>query len=226
MDTLKTSKTVSLPRQPKAVVFDLDGTLIDSERLVKAAYSAQCAVFGVEMSDAHFLSLVGLHREANDARLRELFGAAFPLPAFYEGITAHIGDGVADLKPGAVELFGLVAEKGLPVGLATSSGPGWVERHFSAHQLHDRFGVIVTRDDVENRKPHPEPYLKAAGLLGVAPEDVLAIEDSPTGIRSASAAGMMAVLAPDLIVPDDETRGFALCVVETLHDVVAMLGGR
>ncbi len=213
----------ALPRRPKAVVFDLDGTLIDSERLVKAAYLAQCEAFGVEMSDAHFLSLVGLHREANDARLRDLFGADFPLLKFYEGITAHIGDGVAELKPGAVELFGVVRDRALPVGLATSSGPGWVERHFAAHSLHERFGVIVTRDDVTNRKPHPEPYLKAAELLGVAPGDVLAVEDSPTGLRSASAAGMMAVLAPDLIVPDDETRALALCVVETLHDVVAMI---
>lgn len=213
----------ALPRAPKAVVFDLDGTLIDSERLVKAAYFAQCEVFGVAFLDEQFLSLVGLHREANDARLLELFGADFPLPRFYEAITAHIGEGVAELKPGAAELIGLVAGRGLPVGLATSSGPGWVERHFSAHDLYSGFGAIVTRDDVVNRKPHPEPYLKAAGLLGVAPEDVLAIEDSPTGIRSASAAGMMAVLAPDLISPDEETRGHALCVVETLHDVVAML---
>lgn len=214
-----------LPREPKAVVFDLDGTLIDSERLVRAAYFAQCEVFGVAFTDEHFLSLVGLHREANDARLRELFGAEFPLADFYAGITNHIGDQVPELKPGVVELLALVGEMGLPVGLATSSGPGWVERDFDAHDLHRHFSAIVTRDDVVNRKPHPEPYLKAAGLLGVAPEDVLAVEDSPTGLRSASSAGMMAVLAPDLIVPDEETRGLAVCVVETLHDVIGMLRG-
>ncbi len=212
-----------LPRPPKAVVFDLDGTLIDSERLVKAAYFTQCEVFGVAFSDEQFLSLVGLHREANDARLRELFGAAFPLEDFYAGITGHIGDQVADLKPGVMELLALIADMKLPVGLATSSGPGWVQRDFDAHDLHRHFSAIVTRDDVVNRKPHPEPYLKAAGLLGVAPEEVLAVEDSPTGLRSAAAAGMMAVLAPDLIAPDEETRGLAHCVVETLHDVVGML---
>ncbi len=212
-----------LPRAPRAIVFDLDGTLIDSEAMVKAAYFAQSRAFGVDFSEEQFLSLVGLHREANDARLLELFGADFPLPDFYAGITAHIGEKAAELKPGAAELFGLVGEMGLPVALATSSGPGWVERHFDAHDLHWRFSAIVTRDDVENRKPHPEPYLKAAGLLGVDPVDVLAVEDSPTGIRSASAAGMMAVLAPDLIVPDKETRGLALCVVETLHEIAGML---
>lgn len=218
-----TAPPIALPRAPKAVVFDLDGTLIDSERLVKAAYFAQCEVFGVPFSDEHFLSLVGLHREANDARLLELFGATFPLADFYAGITAHIGDGVADLKPGALELLDMVGMRKLPVGLATSSGPGWVDRHFTAHGLRPRFGAIVTRDDVENRKPHPEPYLRAAALLGVAPAEVLAIEDSPTGIRSASAAGMMGILAPDLITPDDDTRGHALHVVETLHEVIEML---
>lgn len=216
-------RAAGLPRRPRGVVFDLDGTLIDSERLVKAAYFEQADAYGVAFSEADFLSLVGLHREANDARLLDLFGADFPLAEFYEGISAHIGDGVAPLKPGAPELLELVGALGLPVGLATSSGPGWVERHFSAHEMGHRFGVVVTRDDVVNRKPHPEPYLKAAAGIGRQPGDVLAVEDSPTGFRSAHAAGMMTILAPDLIEPDAETSAMAHGVVDSLHAIVDLL---
>ena len=96
----------------------------------------------------------------------------------------------------------------------------------SAPTWRSRFRGVVTRDDVVNGKPHPEPYLKASTALGYSPADVLAIEDSPTGLRSAHAAGLMAILAPDLIQPDDEARGLALHVVTSLDDVREMLRHR
>ena len=213
---------MSLPRRPKAVVFDLDGTLIDSEALVKEAHFAACAELGVTMTDAQFLALVGLHREANDAQLLGYYGSDFPLESFIAATRAHVGDRVAPLKPGALETMAALDEIGLRFGLATSSRRPWVERHFSTHGLTHRFGAVVTRHDVVNGKPDPEPYLRASHLLGAAPQDVLAIEDSHAGVRSAHGAGCMTVMAPDLLAADEEMREKAI-VVASLHDVIALL---
>ena len=187
---------MSLPCKPLAVVFDLDGTLIDSEALVREAHFAACDQLGYAMSEAQFLSLVGLHREANDIQLRRFYGDDFPLEDFIAATRAHVGERVARLKPGAVELMDALDEIRLPYGLATSSRRPWVDRHFAAHGLTQRFSAIVTRLDCTDSKPPPEPYLKASALLGAAPEHVLALEDSHAGVISAHAAGCMTVMIP------------------------------
>jgi len=211
-----------LPRRPLGAVLDLDGTLIDSESLVREAYFDSCRDLGVSISDTQFLTLVGKNRDDNDAMLREFFGADFPLQQLHEANRCYIGERTAPLKPGAPELLEALARMRAPIALATSSGPAWVERHFTAHQLTHRFLAIVTRVDCERGKPHPEPYERACRALGLAPATALAVEDSHTGVRSAHAAGCMVVMAPDLQTPDDEMREKAL-IVGSLHDVVAML---
>ena len=221
----KSAVTFRLPRQPLAVVFDLDGTLIDSEALVLDAYMAAAAQHRVPFTHDQFLSLVGQHRAASEQKMRAYFGPDFPLETFYAGVSAYIGDDHAPLKPGALELLDALDAAGTPFALATSSGRGWVDKHFKAHRLGHRFHAVVTRDDVANGKPHPEPYIKAATALGHPPASILAVEDSPTGVRAAHAAGLMTVMAPDLIKPDAETRQLALVVVNSLDEVRAMLAG-
>lgn len=214
-----------LPRPPQAVVFDLDGTLIDSEALVLESYMEAARLHRVEFTREQFLSLVGRSREQSEGRMLEFYGRDFPLRDFHAAVSSHIGERAAPLKAGAAELLDHLDAARLPYALATSSGRGWVARHFTAHGLQERFHHVVTRDDVANWKPHPEPYLKASTALGYSPANILAIEDSPTGIRSAHAAGMMTVLAPDLILPDEETRAHAHLVVSSLHDVLALVQG-
>jgi HAD superfamily hydrolase (TIGR01509 family) len=214
---------IRLPRPPKAVVFDLDGTLIDSEALVLEAYMAAADRHGVPFTHDQFLSLVGRHRQHSEMKMREYFGAAFPLEAFYATVGEFFGDRSAPLKPGVGALLDRLDASATPYALATSSGPGWVNKHFAAHSLAERFRGVVTRDDVTHGKPHPEPYLKASTMLGHAPGDILAIEDSPTGVASAHAAGLMTIMAPDLIEPDDETISRVLHVVRSLDDVSALL---
>ena len=212
-----------LPRQPKAVVFDLDGTLIDSEALVLDAYMAAANRHNIPFTHEQFLSLVGRHRQHSEMKMREYFGADFPLERFYAAVGEHVGERVAPLKPGALDLFDRLEGLRAPFALATSSGPGWVEKHFRAHNLASRFRGVVTREDVTHGKPHPEPYLKASTILGHDPSDILAIEDSPTGVASAHAAGLMTLMIPDLIQPDEETRARVLHVGSSLHDVIALL---
>lgn len=220
---MTSSTTFRLPRQPKAVVFDLDGTLIDSEALVLDAYMAAADRHRVAFTHAQFLTLVGRHRQHSEMKMREYFGEAFPLEAFYASVGEFFGDRSAPLKPGVVALLDLLDALATPYALATSSGPGWVSKHFAVHKLGERFRGVVTRDDVTHGKPHPEPYLKASTMLGHAPGDILAIEDSPTGVASAHAAGLMTIMAPDLIQPDEETLGRVLHVVQSLEDVLGLL---
>jgi HAD superfamily hydrolase (TIGR01509 family) len=212
-----------LPRRPKAVVFDLDGTLIDSESLVLEAYMAAANRHGIPFTHEQFLSLVGRHRQHSEMKMREYFGETFPLESFYATVAEHVGDKSAPLKPGAIQLMDRLDSLGAPYALATSSGPGWVNKHFAAHDLAQRFRGVVTREDVTHGKPHPEPYLKASTILGHHPADLLAIEDSPTGVASAHAAGLMTLMIPDLIQPDHDTRARALHVGTSLEDVLALL---
>lgn len=213
---------MSLPRRPRAVVFDLDGTLIDSEALVKEAHFAACEQMGVTMSEAQFLALVGMHREANDLQLRAYYGDDFPLDEFIAKTRAHVGDRVAPLKAGALELMQTLDELALPFALATSSRRPWVDKHFAAHGLNQRFRAVVTRQDCVEGKPHPEPYLNASRLLGATPSEVLALEDSYAGVASAHAAGCMTVMVPDLLLPTERERGRAL-VLTSLEDVTPLL---
>jgi HAD superfamily hydrolase (TIGR01509 family) len=203
-------------------VFDLDGTLIDSEALVKEAHFAACAEMGVAMTEAQFLALVGKHREANDLQLKSYYGEDFALEDFLARSRTHVGDRVAPLKAGAVELMDALDAQALPFGLATSSRRPWVDKHFAAHGLAERFRAVVTRQDCIEGKPHPEPYLNASRLLGAAPMDVLALEDSHTGVESAHAAGCMTVMVPDLLAATETERGRAL-VLDSLRDVMTLL---
>jgi len=214
---------IRLPRPPKAVVFDLDGTLIDSEALVLEAYMAAADRHGVPFTHDQFLSLVGRHRQHSEMKMREYFGQAFPLQEFYATVGEFVGDKHAPLKPGVAALLDRLEASATPFALATSSGPGWVEKHFRAHDFTRRFHGVVTREDVTHGKPHPEPYLKASTMLGHRPGDVLAIEDSPTGVASAHAAGLMTIMIPDLIQPDDETRARVVHVGKSLEEVLGFL---
>jgi beta-phosphoglucomutase-like phosphatase (HAD superfamily) len=94
-----------------------------------------------------------------------------------------------------------------------------VQSHLSAHDLVQRFHAVIALGDYADSKPAPDPFLKAAERLGVDARDCLALEDSYNGIRSASAAGMMAVMVPDMLQPTDEVRSLCARVVDSLHDV-------
>lgn len=137
---------------------------------------------------------------------------------FKQRIEAHL-----PLKPGAIELLDVLDELKLPRAIATSSWPVTVQHHLAAHGLVDRFDAIAAHGDYAASKPAPDPFLKAAGRLGVAPRSCLALEDSHSGIRSASSAGMMTIMVPDLLEPTDEIRGLCSFVVRDLHEVARLV---
>src|SRR4030088_466811 len=127
------------------------------------------------------------------------------------------------LKPGALELLDTLDQFRLPRAIATSSSRRTVERHLTAHNLMGRFEEMVARGDYDRGTPASDPFLKAAERLGVEPRLCLALEDSHNGIRSASSAGMMTIMVPDLLEPTDEIRGLCTFVVRDLHEVRSLL---
>jgi HAD superfamily hydrolase (TIGR01509 family) len=127
------------------------------------------------------------------------------------------------LRPGARELVTYLAEQSVPQAIATSSRRPTVERYLGRVGLRDRFAAIVSREDVKNPKPAPDPFLKAAARLGLAPGDCLALEDSYHGITAAHAAGMMTIMVPDLLAATDAVRAKCIAVADDLHVVGALL---
>jgi HAD superfamily hydrolase (TIGR01509 family) len=192
--------------RPTAIVCDMDGLLVDSERMERRVWQRAARELGIELSDERFATFVGHSGDRNDALLRHYFGEPFDVPGFramcHRGMRELMeSEGIA-LRPGAREWLAFVCELGIPLGLATSSGPVAVRERLG--DLLPLFAAVVTRADVQHGKPHPDLYLEAAERLRVAPESALAVEDSPAGTQAALAAGMPVVVVPDLIAPPDD----------------------
>jgi HAD superfamily hydrolase (TIGR01509 family) len=212
---------VVFPRPIRAVVFDMDGLLVDTEAPIRDAMMAVAASMGRELPLSVFMTMVGTTNQVSDAILQAHFGDGFSLDAFSREvrrlIDAVFEAGVA-LKPGAVELLDLIDERGLPAALATSSSRRAVDRHLPP-QVVARFSAFITSESVTRGKPHPEPYLKAAAALNTPPQFCLALEDSHNGVRAAHAAGLMTVMVPDLLEATEEMHAKCVAVMESLHHV-------
>jgi HAD superfamily hydrolase (TIGR01509 family) len=215
-----------LPHVPEAVIFDMDGLLFDTETLYQEALGLATLEAGLELAAGIFQQTIGLPWGQTRAVLVAHFGEAFPVDTFQAAWIEHfwvIAETRLALKPGALPLLDTLEELGLPCAIATSSSRPTVERHLAAHNLAGRFQAIVGRGDYESGKPAPDPFMKAAERLGVEPRLCLALEDSHNGVRSASAAGMMTIMVPDLLEPTDEMRRLCTVVVEAL---IGFRGGR
>ena len=198
--------------RPAAVVFDMDGLLFDTETLSQAAFVAAASETGQQFPSDLFFRLIGGTWPDDRTLLLDHCGASFPVDAF-QVIWKRQFDLLVEtsltLKPGALALLGTLDELRIPRAIATSSSLDSVRHHLGALGLTGRFDAIVARGDYAAGKPAPDPYLRAAERLGVEPRLCLALEDSFNGIRSAAAAGMIAVMVPDLLQPTPEIR--ALC---------------
>jgi HAD superfamily hydrolase (TIGR01509 family) len=207
---------------PAAIVFDMDGLLFDTETLYQEAVLVAAAEGGHDVTSGIFNRTIGLPWPQTRSLLLAHFGNAFPADEFVAAWVRHFDLLAAtrlSLKPGAIELLDTLDDLRLPRAIATSSAHQTVERHLIAHNLVGRFHQIVGHGDYASGKPAPDPFLKAAERLGVDPRLCLALEDSHNGVRSASAAGMMTVMVPDLLEPTDEIRELCACVARDLHEV-------
>ena len=216
------------PSPLAAVVFDMDGTLLDTEILYREAMTVVCAEMGVEMNHDLHLSLIGAPPEIGNHNLLTAFGADFPVRTFRDLVHTRMEaseSGGAPLKPGALDLLTRLRGSGVATGLATSTGRKMALSKLEKAGLIPLLDTVVARDDVTHGKPHPESYLLAAERLGVDPKMCVAVEDSPLGVRSAAAAGMYTIMAPDLLPPTDDLLALCRPAWRGLPEVAEMLFG-
>ncbi len=220
---------MTLPRAVRAVVFDMDGLLVDSEAMVREVMHEVSRRRGLTLPEEVFLRMVGLPGAASRTVAVAHFGDQFDYDAWNDDVwkMAHgrIDAGVS-IKTGATELLDLLDQWDLPRAVATSSGHPTVSRQLSPSGLFARFDAIVANGDYARGKPHPDPFLVAAARLRIDPAYCLALEDSHNGVRAAHAAGMMTVMVPDLLPATLEMRALCVAIAPTLHDVRNLILGQ
>lgn len=217
---------MSLPRAPQAVIFDMDGLIFDTEALYQQAYIEAAALGGHDVPADVIRLVIGVPWVRGRGLLLQKLGAQFPIDDYYRQMTDRFWELSATelrLMPGVIELLDVLDRFDLPRCIATSSAHDTVHHHLSAHDLNHRFHAVIGHGDYLNSKPAPDPYLLAAERLGVPAGLCLALEDSHGGVRSASAAGMMTIMVPDLIPPTAEIADLCVHVAESLHDVTKLI---
>lgn len=212
-----------------AVLLDMDGTLLDTERVYLASLTAALGAFGYPDVTPIYHAMIGIPYAQCETILRSHYGEDFPLADFNSAFDARCDEifrtGLP-LKPGTIELLAALREAGCPMGVVTSSSRQIAERHLTLGGIRAYFDTLVTCDDVVRGKPSPDIYLLAAERLGVRPHGCVAIEDSNPGIAAAYSAGAIAIMVPDIVPPTDETRAKCAAVLADLHEVLVLLQER
>lgn len=218
-----------LPRPVSAVVFDMDGLIFNTEDIYRDAVMAIAAEANHDVPLPFYLSTVGLTGAATRLAFIERFGEGFDYDTFWTAASnrfAEMAKSQLKLKAGVTELLDLLDELSLPRAICTSSRHEDVRNNLALGGLVGRFQFVIAQGDYAGSKPHPAPFLKAAERLGVAPESCLALEDSYHGVRSATGAGMMTVMVPDLFPPTDDMEELCVGIADDLHEVCTLIASQ
>jgi HAD superfamily hydrolase (TIGR01509 family) len=186
----------------KAVAFDFDGLILDTEEPVYRSWLEVYQAHGEELPFDRWIQIVGSSTAAFDPKghLEQRLGHALAQAVLDRRIERRTALVLAKpVLPGVVELADAARAAGLRVGVASSSTGQWVKGHLERLGILGRFDCVRSRDDVTDVKPAPDLYLAVAACLGIRPDEAVAIEDSPNGIASAKAAGMWCVAVPNVI---------------------------
>lgn len=211
----------------KGVLFDMDGVVLDTEKLYARFWAEAAHALGYPMTYEQALGMRSLSGPVGQAKLESYFGSGVSRAEMrdkrVELMDAYVAEHGVDAKPGIFELLDFLEERGVAKAITTSSPKERVERYLKPLGLLERFDRICTGYEVRHGKPEPDIYIYGAETLGLRPEECLAIEDSPAGIESAYRAGCRAVLVPDLDGADDEMRKRLFAEADSLADIIELL---
>ena len=211
---------------PDAVLFDLDGVLLDSEQRWNEVKEALVREAGGAWRDDAARTMMGMSSPEWSAYLRDDLSVPLTAEEINASVVRRMQDSYAaglPLLPGAVETVRALAAR-WPLGLASSSNREIIDVFLDAAGVRDAFGATVSSEEVARGKPAPDVYLEAARRLGVAPERCVAIEDSANGLRAAAAAGMPVIAVPnEHYPPEEDALALAAATVAGVADVTAAL---
>ncbi len=206
-----------------AVIFDMDGILFDTEKLIIDCWEIMAEKYGISGIREVCYECLGTNREMTKKIFLKHYGENVPYDDYQVELRALFTEywqkNGMPVKPGVYELMESLKKAGIRIALATSTRKASVMPELENADLTKYFDVIVCGDMVSHSKPHPEIYLLAAEKLGVEPKDAFAIEDSYNGVRSAAAAGLRTIMVPDLVPSIPETDELAEIVLPSLVEV-------
>lgn len=205
----------------KGAIFDMDGTMFDTERLYMETWDAAAVQMGQTPSPAFWEDAGGTSGEALNAVIRKHYPAldageyiAAGMKKLWEALEVCVPE-----KPGLREILRFFQERGVRMAVASSSPPEMIGNNLRVTGTARYFDVVVSGEQVAHSKPAPDIFLCAAERLGLAPEDCYVFEDSPNGVRAGAAAGCATIMIPDLTVPAEEMRRLALCICANFDEV-------
>ena len=209
----------------RAIIFDKDGTLHDTEKVYMQAWKAAAAEFNVPDIENTVRDCTG----TNIPFIAQYWAKKYPDVPFEDYLSRRqfyyfgiLEQGIP-VKEGAYELLTYLRAHGYKVGMATSTPWDTVKEHLERTDMMGYFDTIVTGDMIEHGKPAPDIYLLAAQRLGVDPAECVGVEDSPNGVRSIHAAGMKAVMIPDMVEPTPEVEALVWRQLNELSELVSLL---
>jgi len=211
----------------KGLVFDMDGLLFDTERIVQRSWSRASSQLGYPDAGEEIYHTLGFNRARRQVYFKGIYGQDFPYDRFQD-IAAKAFMEIIEaeglpVKPGVYDLLEFAEKHGLRIGLATSSSKDYAENNLKEAGIYKYFHGLVYGGMVKKSKPAPEIYEKACKAIGVKPFEAAALEDSPSGIASAYEAGLRPIMIPDLVQPDGETLAKVWQVKKTLTEVIPVL---
>ena len=211
----------------KGVIFDVDGTLLDTERIYMYAWNQAARQAGYELSDAVLLKTRAVSRSIAIRIFKEAMGQDFPYMDIQPERVRIAEEVIAKtnnlLKPGVAMTLGDLKQRGIPMAVASSTNREKTVAHLEHAGLIGYFDAVVGGDMIEKGKPEPDIFLKAAQMLGLQPQYCAVVEDSPAGIPAAYAAGMMPVLIPDCVPENPQTKAMCAAVLVSMEQLLPLL---